>query len=491
MFTSTDSQQIPHPTFSRRSLVQAGAASVLGLGMSELAAWRALADSDHPAGRAKSVIFIFAIGGMSQHETFDMKPDAPDNIRGEFLPIDTNTPGIRICEHMPMLARQSHRFALLRSLAHPNTSHKQSCMLMFSGRSKLPPRYKDKDVDGHWPSIVSQAGYATKPRSNLPKAMMLPEVLFHNATTQVPGQTAGEMGREHDPWLVEAMRECKGNGYPTRGVCPDCYPLADYKKPHKHTIEPLFATPNLEFPSGVDDLRFNHRQQLLDTLDAQRRDLERFAEVAQFDRQQQRVASLLIDRRTRAAFDIFSATPKVLERYGQNKFGWSLLMARRLVASGVNIVQVHLGHNFTWDTHSQVFPILKDRLLPPADRAISALIEDLAESGELNETLVVMAGEFGRTPKVFLPKGSKNTVPGRGHWGAVQTVFFAGGGVQGGTVVGSSDKHGGHPVDDMHTPEDFAATIYDALGIPHTAAWHDREGRPHHIYHGEPIRKLI
>ena len=111
--------------------------------------------------------------------------------------------------------------------------------------------------------------------------------------------------------------------------------------------------------------------------------------------------------------------------------------------------------------------------------------------GELDETLVVMAGEFGRTPKVFLPKGSKNTVPGRGHWGPVQTVFFAGGGVQGGTVVGSSDKHGGYPVDDRHTPEDFAATIYDALGIPHSAAWHDREGRPHHIYHGEPIRKLI
>ena len=437
------------------------------------------------------MIFIFAIGGMAQHETFDMKPEAPDSVRGEFRPIDTITPGVQICEHLPMLAKQSHRFALLRSLAHPNTSHKNSSLLMLSGRSKLPPNYKDKNVEGHWPSITSQAGYATKSRSNLPKSMMLPEVLYHNATTQVPGQTAGLMGRKHDPWLVEAMRECKGNGYPTRSVCPDCYPLSDYKKPHKHRNEPLFATPNLEFPAGVDAFRFNDRQRLLDTLDEQRRDLESRANVAQFNRQQQRVISLLVDRHTRAAFDIFSASPKVLERYGQNKFGWSLLMARRLVAASVNIVQVHLGHNFTWDTHSQAAPILKDRLLPPADRAISALLEDLAESGQLDETLVVMASEFGRTPKIFVPKGSRNTVPGRGPWGSVQTAFFAGGGVRGGTIVGRSDAHGGYPIKDKHTPEDFAATIYDALGIPHTAAWYDKEDRPHQIYHGEPIGKLM
>jgi len=203
------------------------------------------------------------------------------------------------------------------------------------------------------------------------------------------------------------------------------------------------------------------------------------------------VISLLTDGRTRRAFDVRSADSAVQDRYGRNKFGWSLLMARRLVEVGVNMVQINLGHTGTWDTHQQQFPVLKDKLLPPTDRAISALLDDLQQTGLLNDVLVVLATEFGRTPKIFVPKGAKSGLPGRDHWGAVQTVLFAGGGVHGGRVIGKTDKQGGYPVADKKTPEDFAATIFHLLGIPASASWYDEVDRPNHLYHGEPISELV
>jgi hypothetical protein len=197
----------------------------------------------------------------------------------------------------------------------------------------------------------------------------------------------------------------------------------------------------------------------------------------------------LTQKRVRDAFDVTRSDPRLLDRYGRNSFGYSLLMARRLVEAGVNLVQVNLGNNETWDTHGNAFPHLKEKLFPPTDRALSALLDDLSDSGLLESTLVVMAGEFGRTPKVSrLPQYYK--LAGRDHWGAVQTVFFAGGGVKGGTVVGSSDRSGGYPKTSPQTPENLAATIYEALGIPKAAVWHDQQDRPHAIYHGEPIAGL-
>jgi uncharacterized protein (DUF1501 family) len=189
------------------------------------------------------------------------------------------------------------------------------------------------------------------------------------------------------------------------------------------------------------------------------------------------------------ALDVTKADDATLDRYGRNSFGWSLLMARRLVAAGVSLVQVNLGNDETWDTHGNAFPHLKDKLLPPTDRALSALLDDLDATGELDETLIVMAGEFGRTPKIsLLPQHYK--LPGRDHWGAVQSVLFAGGGVRGGNVVGKSDAKGAFPAESPVTPENFAATIYHALGIPATAVWRDAADRPHSIYHGEPIAGL-
>ena len=211
--------------------------------------------------------------------------------------------------------------------------------------------------------------------------------------------------------------------------------------------------------------------------------------TASFDDHRQAAISLLTDRKVTAAFDVQGADPKLLDRYGRNAFGWSLLMARRLVEAGVSLVQVNLGNNETWDTHGNMFPHLKEKLFPPTDQALSALLDDLCATGLLDSTLIVMAGEFGRTPRISsLPQYYK--LPGRDHWGKVQTVWFAGGGVRGGRVVGSSDKIGGFPRSDPQTPENMAATIYQALGLPKTIAWHDVEGRPHYVYRGEPIPGL-
>ena len=223
---------------------------------------------------------------------------------------------------------------------------------------------------------------------------------------------------------------------------------------------------------------------MLRGLDRQREALD--AAGDRLDRSRQDAVSLLTDPKLRRIFDPSRAPPRVLDRYGRNAFGWSLLIAARLVEAGVTLVQVNLGNDETWDTHGNAFPHLKEKLLPPTDKAVSALLDDLGGRGLLDSTLLVMAGEFGRTPRIStLTQHYKG--PGRDHWGAVQTLWLAGGGVKGGCVVGSSDKSGGYPATDPQTPENFAATIYSALDIPKTAEWRDAEARPHFVYHGEPM----
>ncbi len=196
----------------------------------------------------------------------------------------------------------------------------------------------------------------------------------------------------------------------------------------------------------------------------------------------------MADPKTQRAFNVSQADPKLLDRYGRNSFGYSLLLARQLIEAGVNLVQVNLGNNESWDTHGNAFPNLKNYLLPPTDQGVSALLDDLDERGMLDSTLIVMAGEMGRTPKVSTLK-NVYTSPGRDHWGT-QSVFFAGGGVRGGAVIGSTDKIGAFPATQRQQPENMAATIYQALGLPREIAWHDLTGRPHFVYHGEPIPGL-
>jgi len=464
-------------------MLQAGSIGLLGLGMNHLTGLReasAAPGTDQLTGKARSCIYIFLSGGLAQHDSFDPKPDAADDIRGEFKPIATRTPGIQICEHLPLLAERSNLWAIVRSLTHPSNDHTLGHHIMLTGRTPAPVGFSPngpKRTD--FPSIAAIAGVATPVRNNLPPAVVLPERLVHYSGRVIPGQFAGQMGSHRDPWFIEAS--------PFHNTSYGAFPTHKFDHQERgHKDDRIFQAPNLALPQGIDSPRFSGRTGLLASLQQQREELDRAAQTQTFDGLRQGVISLLTDAKVKHAFDVTNADDKTQERYGKNSFGWSLLMARRLVEAGVNLVQVNLGNNESWDTHGEAFPHLKEKLLPPTDRALSALLDDLNESVLLDSTLIVMAGEFGRTPKItHLPQYYK--LPGRDHWGAVQTVFFAGGGVKGGTVIGSSDRIGGYPASSPQTPEQMAATIYHSLGIPTTAAWHDEANRPHHIYNGEPI----
>jgi hypothetical protein len=477
-----------HPRFgavSRRAAIQAGAIGLLGLGSNHLAPLAAAAPG--PARReprAKSVIYIFLSGGLAQHESFDLKPDAPQEIRGEFDPIPTRTPGLHICEHLPELAKRSQLWALCRSLTHKHNEHSQGHHIMLTGRADMPAGFDpNKPKPSDWPSIAALTNHLLRPANNLPPAIVLPEKLVHRTGRVIPGQFGGILGARRDPWFLDAS--------PYHPAHYGAYP--EYLFHHREGAQEdqglSYRAPNLRLPEWLANGRLQDRLTLQRELDQQRAFLEQTAEVVPFDRYWQMAVSLLTDGKVAGAFDVTGADPRLQEQYGRNSFGWSLLMAAQLVEAGVRLVQVHLGNNETWDTHEAAFPNLKNFLLPPMDRAVSALLDDLQARGLLDSTLLVMAGEFGRTPKISTIRGA--ALPGRDHWGAVQTVWFAGGGVRGGTVIGSSDKIGGYPASDPQTPENLAATIYDTLGLPATTTWQDEQGRPYHLYEGQPIAGLM
>jgi hypothetical protein len=474
-----------HASVARRDALQIGAIGILGLGVNHLLGLRQAhaSDGNAPSAKAKSCIFIFLSGGLAQHESFDMKPEAPESVRGEFKPIATRTVGLQICEHLPMLAERSERWALCRSLTHGSNEHSAAHHIMLTGHSDLPTGFKPNQPGRtDRASIAAIAGRATHSRNNLPPAVVLPERLVHSSGRVIPGQHAGVMGAAHDPWMLEAS--------PFQNMAYGAYP--EYSFDHQQRgkeDQRVFQAPQLSLPHGLGLREVSGRLALLDTLQHQKSRLAGFAETEQFDRLRQGAVSLLTDSAVHQALDVTHADERTLDRYGRNSFGWSLLMARRLVAAGVNLIQVNLGNDETWDTHGNAFPHLKNKLLPPTDRAVSALLDDLHSTGELDETLIVMASEFGRTPQITrLEKHYK--LPGRDHWGAVQSVWFAGGAVKGGNVIGSSDAQGAYPSERPVKPENFAATIYSALGIPANAVWHDAQDRPHLIYHGQPIAGL-
>lgn len=480
-----------HPHFTRRAALSAGAIGLLGLGTNHVAGLRALAadnGSPLPSPRAKAVIYIFLSGGLAQHDSFDMKPDAPENIRGEFKPIATRTPGISICEHLPLLAGCSDKWALVRSLTHPYNVHSLAHHVMLTGQTPTPVGFDaDKPKAGDFPSIASVVTGLFSPRNNLPPAAVLPEKLIHVTGRTIPGQFAGEMGQRFDPWFIEASK-FRDSKY-IHGAFPE-YGFQRWEGKATPT-DYRFEAPRIELAHDLLPDRVNARNRLLESLDHQRRSLDRAAESGGLDRQRETATSMLLDGRVHKALDVHAADAKLQDRYGRNSFGWSLLMARQLVEAGVRLVQVNLGNNESWDTHEAAFGNLKNFLLPPTDRAVSALIGDLSERGLLDDVLIVMAGEFGRTPKVFTFNGAQSKLPGRDHWGFVQTVFFAGGGIKGGQVIGSSDQIGGFPATDPQKPENMAATIYRALGLPDTIAWKDSLNRPHHVYQAEPILGLM
>lgn len=481
---------IRHPV-ARRDILQAGTLGLLGLSASDVFAWRAAAaEAGRTAPRARSVIFLFLTGGASQHDTFDMKPKAPDVIRGEFQPIATRTPGTEICEHLPLLAQRSHLWSLCRSLSHKDNGHDTGTYLMLTGRSVIPGTFRSsRPQSTDDPSIAAVAGYATNARNNMPKSAVLPEKIYHSNSGVYPGQFAGLLGSQHEPWIIEATD--KPHAYHAySGAFPD-YLFNLHKGEPSDKRNWRFEVPNVSLPEGIFESRFRQRMDLLNVVEDQRRQLHDRAAGAGYGAARNSALALMADPRVRRAIDVRRADPKTLERYGDNSFGWSLLMARRLIEVGVNMVQVNMGNFGSWDLHGNNFPCLKNYLFPPTDRAVSALLDDLAETGMLDDTLVVMAGEFGRTPRISHVAPEIYKSPGRDHWGPLQTAWFAGGGVAPGRIIGSSDAIGAYPASAPQTPESFAATIYHALGIPREAVWHDVTGRPHPVYMADPIEGLF
>ncbi len=464
-------------SLTRREALQAGAIGLLELGMAELSALQGLANSRTPP--ARSVIFVFLTGGLSHLDSFDLKPEAPDTVRGEFQPIATRTPGIRICEHLPLLAQRSDQYAIIRSMATGSDGHEVACHMLLTGRLDLPVGFSLQNVPNpnEWPSIPALLTFARHGHGALPPAVVLPEPSINEAGKVRPGQYAGRLGPRWEAWHLKMASQCPlGNG-----ACPHCFRFEG--TPFHHEAPTIFETPTLTLPDGGPE-RLRGRLGLLESIEQQRRALDTAAESQRLDRHRQQALTVLNDPRTRRAFEVEQAEARTLERYGRNKFGLSLLMAYRLAEAGVSLVQVNLGKNSSWDTHRRNFVNLRDNLFPYFDRAVSALLDDLAQSGRLRETLVIVTGEFGRTPRI-------NRDAGRDHWGPVMSLLLAGGGIQGGRVLGASDRIGAQPIADRQTPENLAATLYAALGIPLETTWHDTDGRPYELCRAQPIPGLL
>jgi hypothetical protein len=454
----------------RREFLQVGFSGLVGLAACDLLAARARSGGPsarfqppEPTGRARSVILVFLTGGLSHIDSLDMKPDAADGIRGEFKPIRTMVPGIQVCEHLPLLAARADRLAIVRSLAHGYTNHLNATHEILTGQPQ-PGAFFDKIASRDDYPCYAGAADAIRPRGDgVPSGVMLPTFLMEGPLIW-PGQHAGFLGPRHDPWHVRQDPNRRGP-----------------------------AIEALTLPAGLTIERLNQRKSLFERLAAWRDQPPTTADSASdpFADQLDRAYSLLLSGKVAKAFDLSREDPRLRDRYGRHMYGQSLLLARRLVSAGVPIVQVNMGRVQTWDTHAGNFKALKDRLLPPTDQGVSALLDDLQSRGLLEETMVVVTGEFGRTPRIGSSTGNANSRDGRDHWAAVFSAIFAGGGVHGGQTIGRSDRLGAYPASRPYSPADLAATIYRALGIDPAIELRDRLGRPIRLCTGEPIAPLF
>ena len=471
------------PNLKRRTFLRTGLLTGCGLSLvdhvfrSEYA--RAASGS---SGSETNCIMLYMTGGPAQQETFDMKPDAPEGIRGEFNPVSTSVPGTMASEHLPLLGARVHNFTLHRGMKTNSSGHEPACHMLLTGRMDLPPNFTLNNIPNamEFPTLASQVKYAYRGQRdlNLPPAAILPEPSVNEAARFRPGQYAGQMGKLWEAWHIDIAANCPlGNG-----ACPDCFRFEG--TPFEHAAKTIFTTPSLKLPEGGHK-RFRGRLDFLDFIQGQQSQLEE--STGGLDQHRRQAISVLTDPDVRAAFDVERSDPKVVERYGRNKFGLSLLMGQRLISAGVPLVQVNLGKNSSWDTHRRNFPNLKENLLPPLDKGMSALLDDMAASGLLDETLVIMAGEFGRTPKI-----NKNN--SRDHWPRANFAFMAGGGMNHGQIIGSTDKHGNEPNDRPVKFQEVFATLYNCLGInTETATVTDTQGRPHYLVDSgtKPIRELV
>jgi hypothetical protein len=447
---------------ARRELLQVGFSGLLGLGLPTLLSRHALATRAATADgqRARSVILIFLTGAPSHLDMFDLKPEAPAEVRGTFQPIATQTAGIEICEHLPRLAIRSDKYAVIRSMTHGLPSHEHATHMVLTGIDKMPVGSTHMASRFDWPCYASSLDYLRPRHDGIPNGVMLPTYL--NNGYGFSGQDAGFLGARHDPWHVR-----------------------------QDPNDAKFRVESLNLPVGMTIDALGQRRQLLAQFDAQSAGFDRARSVSEFGSYQDRALSILTASGIGRAFAIDHESAAVRDRYGRHLFGQSLLLSRRLVEAGVPIVQANMGSMNNWDTHNSNFTQLKDRLLPPLDQGVSALLDDLSDSGLLDQTLVVMVGEFGRTPKLGGNVGTPSYVPdGRDHWAGVFFAIVAGAGVRGGQVIGSSDKIAAYPASHPCYPSDLGATIFHSLGVDPRSLVKDRVNRPLPISEGEPIAPL-
>lgn len=454
---------------SRRSLLDAAGAGLLGLSLPGLFAAesaQAAAGRAGTGGRAKAVIFLYLFGGPSQLETFDLKPDAPEAIRGPFRPIDSRTPGLRISEHLPRLAAISDKFCVVRTLTHKYNDHSGAAHYMQTGKVwQVPIGGGFNPTPQDWPAMGSVVEYLGQQEPDglqapLPRYVVVPNSLgrLQEAGQYLrPGEHAGWLGRRFNPLTTRVdKRDLKDDPY--KRPCDDA--------------ELTFALAELAPDPALTLDRMIGRASLLDAFDAGRRALDRNRRLRDFDVARQRALALATSPTTGRALDVRREPPHVRDRYGRHLFGQSTLVARRLVEAGVRFVTVHFDacDGYGWDSHVHSDDV-RNHLMPSFDQACSALIEDLQARGLLDETLVVAVGEMGRTPRA-------NPRWGRDHWSTLFPALLAGAGIQGGTVFGRSDKDAAYPLDHPVSPERLAATIYQALGIDPGLVVPDPQGRP-------------
>jgi hypothetical protein len=441
-------------------MLQVGYTGLLGLGLSSFGgSGSAQASSqDQPSlsnsKKPKSLIIVFLTGAASHLETWDPKPDAPPEIRGELGSMKTKTPGLLACEALPQLAARSDKFAIVRSLSHRENNHLVATHHVLTGHMQ-PGAFFDKIASrDDFPNYAAGRAYFRGAPEGTPVGVNLPTYLMEGPLLW-PGQYAGFLGPKYD--IMQVTND-----------------------PNK----PDFRIDNLRPADGMSVDSLKDRVALLESVNAQQKWLSESPETKKMSDQQKQALAVLTSGKVARAFEIDKEPAAIRDKYGRHAFGQSILLARRLVEAGVPVVQANMGRVQNWDTHGENFKRMKNELVPPVDRGVSALLDDLTDRGMLEDTMVMVLGEFGREPKV-------NKSAGREHWASCFCGLFAGAGVLGGQVIGKSDKNGGYPSTTPYSPDDIGATVYHMLGIDPHAEVRDRLGRPVQLNRGRIITQLF
>lgn len=460
--------------FTRRQTLQAGAVGLLSRFIAPHIASASDSDQSTPQGKAKNVILLYLLGGAATQDMWDLKPDAPAEVRGEFNPIDTNVPGIQITEHLPLMARWMHKVAIVRSLHHAAGCH--NCLPGYTG---LERSVDTNNIDPSYPpSMGSVVSYLNRHDTSMPHYVYLPAYLGWGQMVRRPGPYGGFLGERYDPLFAK------------------CAPYVDNPPEERDFPQVLRGVPVLgdsELIDGVTVDRLNSRKNLLQQFDDEFRRAEKRLDTPGYSGVQHRAFDLLTSSKVKQAFDVSKEDPELQKAYGEYLFGTSSLVARRLLECGVRFVNVTWDcywerfklQNASWDTHWRSFGILKEYNLPWFDRTYHALLTDLENRGLLDETLVVTMSEMGRSPRI-------NAEAGREHWTYCYSVTLAGAGIRGGTVYGASDAQAGYVQDKPVSTGDICATVYQALGIDAHTTVPDLTNRPYPIANGgQPIWDIL